>query len=148
MIGKKHVGEFCREDLSLIENYDKAIADTKNMWDCHHRLEIQGDKILSRKDLIIMGLYYNRPASELIFLKTSDHRRLHIKNKKPSFSKIKRIHYNWFKKKRILSEETRRKMSESKKGCKNSMYGKHHTEETKEKLREISRLSSQSGPCV
>ena len=33
------------------------------------------------------------------------------------------------------TEEQRRKQSETRKGCNNPFYGKHHTEETKEKLR-------------
>lgn len=35
-----------------------------------------------------------------------------------------------------LSEETKKKMSESRRGEKNGMYGKHHTEEVKEKCRQ------------
>lgn len=35
-----------------------------------------------------------------------------------------------------VSEETRRKMSESKKGANNKMYGKHHSEETIRKIGE------------
>ena len=64
---------YCREDLSLIENYDKAINDNTQIWRCHHRLEIQdnGKIIYTSKQLQDMGLYYNRPASELIFLTLS-----------------------------------------------------------------------------
>lgn len=36
-------------------------------------------------------------------------------------------------------KETKRKMSESKKGAKNPMYGKHHSEEHKQKLSESNR---------
>lgn len=35
-----------------------------------------------------------------------------------------------------IPEETRKKMSESSKGEKNGFYGKHHTEETKKKIKE------------
>ena len=35
------------------------------------------------------------------------------------------------------SKETRKKHSENRRGSKNHFYGKHHTEETKEKLKEI-----------
>lgn len=35
----KYLGHFCRDDLSKIENYDKAMADSAQTWDCHHRLE-------------------------------------------------------------------------------------------------------------
>lgn len=69
---------YCCEDISLIENYDKAINDLTEKYDCHHRLEIQGDKRFSVDDLKEMGLYFNRPASELIFLTRSEHRHLHF----------------------------------------------------------------------
>ena len=29
--------KYCCEDPSLIENYDKAIADTTQTWEIHHR---------------------------------------------------------------------------------------------------------------
>ena len=38
-----------------------------------------------------------------------------------------------------LSEEAKRKISESHKGEKNPMYGKHHSEETKQKMRKPKR---------
>jgi hypothetical protein len=75
--------KFCCEDYSLIENYDKAIADTVQTWHCHHRLETHtsdGEKRLvpiTRDELIAMNMYYNRPASELIFLTPSEHTTLH-----------------------------------------------------------------------
>ena len=90
MIYLKNVKKFCRDDISLIENYDKAIADTTRVWDCHHRRET----VLSRKDLIEIGEYYNRPACELIFLTSLEHNRLHHLGK----------HH---------SAETRKKMSEA-----------------------------------
>ena len=72
---------YCCEDLSLIENYDKAISDNTQTWRCHHRLEIQdeGKLIYTPKQLENLGLYYNRPASELIFLTLSEHNTLHGK---------------------------------------------------------------------
>lgn len=42
---------------------------------CHHRRETDED--LSVKELISMGLYYNRPASELIFMEFGAHSTLH-----------------------------------------------------------------------
>ena len=71
----KYVNKYCCEDISLIENYDKAIADTKQIWHCHHRKEI--DENLSLKQIKEQELYYNRPASELIFLTKSEHQALH-----------------------------------------------------------------------
>ena len=73
MIDKNRANKYCRDDISLIENYDQAIADTTQMWHCHHRRET----IFSRKDLIEIGEYYNRPACELIFLTSLEHNRLH-----------------------------------------------------------------------
>lgn len=104
---------YCSENISLIENYDKAISDKSQIWECHHRLEIQGDKILSIQDLIDQDLYYNRPASELIFLLRSEHRKLHGINK---------------------SKTHREKISNFRKNAPGPMKGKHHTEETKKKL--------------
>ena len=72
----KAVKKYCCEDISLIENYEKAINDTTQTWDCHHRLEIELDK--SVQELIDLGLYYDRPAKELIFLTHSEHAVLHM----------------------------------------------------------------------
>ena len=91
MINEKYAKAFCRDDISLIENYDKAVSDTTQMWQCHHRRET----IFSKSDLIEIGEYYNRPACELIFLTQLEHIRLHHLGKH-------------------LSEETRKKISEAK----------------------------------
>lgn len=82
MINLFTVRSFCKEDISHIENYDKAIADNTQTWDCHHRLEIQGDNILSVQELKSQGLYYKRPACELILLTHSEHAILHNQNRK------------------------------------------------------------------
>ena len=113
MICERTIKKFCKDDISLIENYDKAIADTTQVWQCHHRRET----IYSAKELIDIGEYYNRPACELIFLTKSEHMKLHHLGKP-----------TWIKGKH-LSEETRKKMSEAKKG-------KHLSEEHKRKLSE------------
>ena len=34
-----NVKKFCCEDISKIENYAAAIADTTQTWECHHRME-------------------------------------------------------------------------------------------------------------
>ena len=74
MIDIKRANYYCCEDISLIENYEKAVNDS-NKWHCHHRREI--DDNLTQKQLKAMGLYLNRPASELIFLTVGEHRKLH-----------------------------------------------------------------------
>ena len=80
MISNK-IEQFCK-DYKQIENYDKAINDKNEIWHCHHRLEINDDYINTREDLKLMNLYDNRPPEELIFLKPSDHIKLHQNNEK------------------------------------------------------------------
>lgn len=70
--------QFCGEDIRLIENFEKALLDRKTVWDVHHRLEIELNK--TGQELKEAGLYYNRPASELIFLTKSEHSSLHRDN--------------------------------------------------------------------
>ena len=77
MINEKYAKSFCCEDISLIENYDKAIADTTQTWHCHHRGEVLPCGRFSVDDLKKFGLYYKRPASELIFLTPFAHLKLH-----------------------------------------------------------------------
>lgn len=74
------VKKYCCEDISDIENYDKAIADTTKVWECHHKFETMCLFPVSVKKLKEQGLYYNRPASELIFLTKSEHLKLHRVN--------------------------------------------------------------------
>ena len=123
MISFERVKNYCKDDISLIENYDKAVNDEDKTWECHHRRELE----TPRKELIKIGEYFNRPAEELVFLTEHEHRALHntlvFKGKAP-----------WNKGKN-LSEETKRKLSEAHKGNK-IWLGKHHSDETKRKLSE------------
>ena len=88
MINAKCAKIYCSEDISLIENYHIAIADKEKTWDIHHRRECDenGKTLFTHKQLIEMDLYYNRPASELMFVTRSMHLKLHkemcIKNGK------------------------------------------------------------------
>ena len=77
MISETNVKKYCAEDISLIENYKEAVS-SKELYHCHHRLEIQDDKCYFAKELKQMNLYYGRPASELIFLKAREHKDLHF----------------------------------------------------------------------
>lgn len=74
MIGK-NVQQYCSEDISHIENYTIAHLDTTQMWECHHRLETDAD--INEAQLKFENRYYNRPASELIFLTRTAHKALH-----------------------------------------------------------------------
>ena len=117
--------QYCKEP-EKIENYEKAKKDNFKGWECHHRLEThtpdgkRRGADISHKELIALGLYYNRPAEELIFLTRSEHGAI-----------------------RKVSEETRKKISEGNKGKqageKNPMYGKHPTDETRRKMHEAQK---------
>ena len=132
---------YCK-DYENIENYDKAKADDFKNWEVHHRLETHNsdgerrEVDISMEELKALNMYYNRPASELIFLTIYEHSRLHMKGKHLSEETRKKIGAAskgkpaWNKGKK-MSEEFCRKDSESHKGEKNSFYGKHHTEESK-----------------
>ena len=87
MISEDYAKSYCRDDISLIENYDQAIADTTQMWHCDDRRET----IFSKCDLIESGEYYNRPACELIFLTPFEQHRLHHLGKHPSAGSRKKM---------------------------------------------------------
>lgn len=95
----------------LIENYNKAIADTEKVWICHHRLE----EFYTSEELISMNLYYHRPPEELVFCEneTEHHKYPHKKDGR-------------IKKGQKMSPETKKRMSESRKG-KMAQYSKNKT---------------------
>lgn len=113
----KHIRMYC-EDYHLIENYEKAVADETQMWECHHRAET--DENLTMEQLIKQSRYFDCKPKELIFLTMSEHSRLHYdselgKKRKRNISKslTGEKHPNFGKK---TSEETKRKISDSLKG--------------------------------
>ena len=139
----KNSKRYCCEDISLIENYEQALNDQTQIWHCHHRLETELG--LSSKELIEFGVYFNRPASELIFMPPEEHLELHNKGENnPMYGKP-------------LSEEHRANLSKALKGKsagekngmygkgylisgeKNGMFGKHQTEEAKAKQSKASK---------
>ena len=128
----KYYKRYYCKDIENVENFEKAKADNFKGWHCHHRLETHnsdGERRLvdiSHNELKALGMYYNRPADELIFLTSREH--------------------NAFKKGQQKSEETRKKLSEANKGKRLSEEhkkklseankGKHLSEETKKKMSE------------
>ena len=66
-----------------MENYTLALADNFRGWQRHHRLETHnsdGEKRLveiSPAELKALGMYYNRPAKELIWVTNAEHINLH-----------------------------------------------------------------------
>ena len=117
----KHEFERYCKDYENIENYQKAKKDNFKGWECHHRLEthnsdgIRRDTDISHKELKALNLYYNRPASELIFLTTREHHAI-----------------------RKVSDETRRRTGEANKGNKNAL-GCKRSEETRKKMGEAKK---------
>lgn len=113
---------FCK-DFTKIENYSKAILDTSQTWDCHHRREthylqdgtwIEREQHLTKEQLIEDGLYYDVLPSDLIFLTRSEHMEIHHHNKGLK-----------------LSDESKAKISAAKKGRTSNRKGVKLSEEVK-----------------
>ena len=136
---------YCK-DYENIENYQKAKADDFKNWEVHHRLETHnsdGERRLvdiTADELKALGMYYNRPAEELIFIPIYEHSRLHMKGKHLSEETKKKMSEASKGNKYALghkhSEEAKNKIAEAMKGEKNPFYGKHHSEDTRKKMRE------------
>lgn len=99
--GEPYFDCYCRKP-ELIENYDKAVADETQTWEVHHRKE----DLYSYKELIERGEYYDVQPEDLIFLTKEEHSKIDSCCKRTSEAL----------KGKKLSEETKRKMSEARKG--------------------------------
>ena len=123
------------ENYQDIENYEAAKADNFKGWQCHHRLETHnsdGERRLvdiTKKELIALDMYFNRPAKELIFIRTVEHRRLHREGHSHSEDTKQKMSEAWSYNKHFTTE-TKKNMSQAHKGKKLS-------EETKRKLSEF-----------
>ena len=139
MINDKCAHAYCKDDITKIENYDKAINDTTQTWHLHHRLEftLDGEFAHSKSDLQRMNMYYDRPYFELIFLTKSEHVRLHRTVQPCSADTRKKL--SDASKGRTVSDETKRKMSEARKGRTSPNKGKHLSEEHRRKISEANK---------
>ena len=138
---ERYYKRYCGDNIENVENYEKAKADNFKSWACHHRLETHnsdGERRLvdiSTKELIALDMYYHRPASELIFMTTSEHMRLHNEGKHLGpLSEEHKKKLSEAKKGKHHSAETKRKVSEALKGRPAWNEGKHHSAETKRKI--------------
>lgn len=111
---KYHLLRYCN-NIEQVENYELALKDNFKGWDCHHRLETHnsdGERRLidiTSKELIALGMYYNRQPEELIFMRRKEHLTLHNKSEARS-QKISKSKIGIPR-----SEETKRKVSETRK---------------------------------
>lgn len=112
MINMKSVKKYCSEDISQIENFEEA-NNSQDIWECHHRLEYKDGVYRKVKDLVAAGLYFHRPASELIFMTRHEHRSLHGTERPISEDTRRKISANKIGKPTNVSDEGRRRLSES-----------------------------------
>ena len=142
--------QYCK-DYENIENYDKAKKDNFKGWECHHRLETHtsdGKRRLvdiTKKELKALGMYYNRPAEELIFLTIKEH---HEYRKGKSLSEEHKKKLSEAHKGKQFSEEHKNKIGEAHKGKKLSdetkkKLSKPKSDETKQKMSEAAKNMSE-----
>ena len=79
---KQNWKRYCKDRIELVQNFHQAEADGFEGWCIHHRMETLPDgTTVYRDELKAKGLYWHRPAAELIFMKTADHMKLHNSHK-------------------------------------------------------------------
>lgn len=134
--------KICKE-IEHVENYNQAEQDNFHGWILHHRLELtlENEQSHTAEELIRLNMYYDRPYFELIFMKRSEHIRLH------NIAKGKAGLYEARKNK--ISESVKRAYQEGRinvNGQNNGMFGKsphnkgkHLPEDQKRKISETKK---------
>lgn len=121
---------FCNE-LEKIENFEKAKAENFKGWNIHHKLETHNSEGKKRRvditpeELKALGMYFERPAEELIYLTIAEHTRIHHKGKARTEERKNKISNTL--KGHSVSEQTRNKISQK-------LKGRPLSEETKIKI--------------
>lgn len=88
--------EYSCNDIENVENYELAKADNFKGWHCHHRFETHtsdgerrpNEAQITVAELQALGMYYNRPPEELIFLTIAQHTSIHFKGRKSPYKGI------------------------------------------------------------
>ena len=141
----KHITKLrkiCKE-IEHVENYNQAAQDNFHGWILHHRLELtlENEQAHTAEELIRLNMYYNRPYFELIFMKRSEHTKLHniAKGKAGLYearkNKISESVKRAYKEGRLNSSGQNNGMFGKKSWC----YGKHLPEETRRKISETKK---------
>ena len=130
MINEQQAHLYCKDDIAKIENYGRALNDTTQTWDLHHRTEIWWN--CTAKELVENECYFNRKACELIFLTKAEHTKLHMKGKTFTTEHRQKIS-EALKVKHADVNGTNNPMY-GRKGSSNPNYGSHRTEETRKKM--------------
>lgn len=108
------------DNIENVENYEKAEADNFKGWECHHRLETHNSEgirrivDISRDELITLGMYWHRPAEELIFMTRKEHNILHNLGSHQTEKTKNKISEK--KKGRLQTKEEKRKQIEAQMG--------------------------------
>lgn len=102
---------YCCDPIENIKGFKEA-SESSEKYHIHHRFEEMG---LSQADLKELGMYYNRPACELVFMNGREHNKMHT-----TLIPTDRLVNGQFKDGHIpeFTEEHRRHISEAKKGVK------------------------------
>lgn len=75
----KYAKKYCRDDISKIPGYDRAISEDGQFL-IHHVLELTMDGKFAHTpdDLERLGMYWNRPYYELQWMERGEHTVLHL----------------------------------------------------------------------
>lgn len=118
------------KNIEEIENYEQAVNDLENKYECHHRMEIQPDGTkLTKKWMIEHKIYFNVDPCMLIFLTTTEHRKIHHKNKINSEVTKNKIRFAQLNKKIKIHSDFGQKFYEH--------YGLHFIDDRKLYMKEL-----------
>lgn len=129
--------KYCK-DYKNIENYDKAKADNFKGWNCHHRKGVD----IPTEELKALGMYYNRPPEELIFLTRSEHSIIHSTGENNAM--YGKRHSTEAKKKNSEAHKGKKHSEESKKKMSDERKGKPKSEEWRKKIGEANKGKKRS----